>query len=411
MIAKRLKQDKKFSKDTSRHIRDLSDYILDAKSQMRNGEAQTEKVLCTGSMGFSFEGRDAQIAEMCALAARCPRSQQPTNHYVLSWRPEEHPTPEQVKEAVNIFVDETGLKGHQVIWGAHQNTDCIHVHIQINRVSPETEKICKINNGFDKIMCQQAVAKIEHAQHLQPCEHALFKVSEDGKLERNNNAQRITISEGARQSEQRTGEMSAERRAKLLLPELEKARSWQELHWTLKQHNAFYNLRAGGAVIRFGDTKEHVKASKVARELSKKHLEERFGFYKKPDRFVKDYTPENAAKNNNIIELLILLILKLFGMQLVKRIEQKEHHTEQRKELEHSIKDLNKEVKEIILEVQREEQKAQKHELLQTQQNEIKEVKSMTAQEQQRLFEMIDAPAPVPAQQHQRQGQSQDMEM
>jgi hypothetical protein len=54
---------------------------------------------------------------MIALSQEAVRSKDTINHYVLSWREGEQPSPEQVEEAVSIFMDELGWKDHQAIYG------------------------------------------------------------------------------------------------------------------------------------------------------------------------------------------------------------------------------------------------------------------------------------------------------
>ena len=60
---------------------------------------------------------------MIALSQEAVRSKDTINHYVLSWREGEQPSPEQVEEAVSIFMDELGVKDHQAIYGLHADTD------------------------------------------------------------------------------------------------------------------------------------------------------------------------------------------------------------------------------------------------------------------------------------------------
>jgi hypothetical protein len=121
---------------------------------------------------------------MVALAAESVRSKNPVNHYIMSWREGEQPSPEQVEEAVSIFMEELGWKDHQAIYGLHADTDNIHLHIAINRVHPETLKIVKINRGFDIELAHKAIARIEHAQGWQREQNGRYQVLENGELGR-----------------------------------------------------------------------------------------------------------------------------------------------------------------------------------------------------------------------------------
>lgn len=49
--------------------------------------------------------------------------------------------------ALNIFFEKIGLTGHQTVYGMHYETDNYHLHIVVNRVKPETEKVVLLFNG------------------------------------------------------------------------------------------------------------------------------------------------------------------------------------------------------------------------------------------------------------------------
>jgi len=50
---------------------------------------------------------DAHIAEMQGLIHSCAKARAPTRHYVMSWQDGERPTPAQVDQAVDIFLNAT----------------------------------------------------------------------------------------------------------------------------------------------------------------------------------------------------------------------------------------------------------------------------------------------------------------
>ncbi|MGI4827139.1 MAG: relaxase/mobilization nuclease domain-containing protein [Janthinobacterium lividum] len=112
-------------------MRKLADYI-------RNPETENKQEKCVqhGSRGFLTETAEAQKAEMLALAEEAVRSPDTVNHYVLSWQEGEVPSPAQIEEAVDVFLNELGLLEHQVIFGVHVDTDNRHLHIAVNRVHP-----------------------------------------------------------------------------------------------------------------------------------------------------------------------------------------------------------------------------------------------------------------------------------
>ena len=134
---------------------------------------------------------------MLALAQEAVRSKDPISHYVLSWREGEQPTPAQIEEAVEVFLDELGLNGHQALYGFHVDTGNAHLHLMINRVHPDTLKVIKPNKGFDLEAAHRAVARIEQVQGWQREEHGRYRVQSDGAVRR----ERYTESRTGREQE------------------------------------------------------------------------------------------------------------------------------------------------------------------------------------------------------------------
>jgi hypothetical protein len=100
-----------------------------------------------------------------------------------SWPEDEQPTPEQVEELLDVFLEQLGLEKHQVIAALHQDTDNIHLHIAINKVSPETYLV-KPAKGWWKEAAQRTVAIIEHRQGWRPERRARYTVMDDGTVAR-----------------------------------------------------------------------------------------------------------------------------------------------------------------------------------------------------------------------------------
>jgi hypothetical protein len=144
-----------------------------------------EKCIYAGTRGFFTPDRADQKAEMRALAQQAVRSKDPISHYVLSWRAGEQPTPTQIEEAVDLFLDELGLSAHQVFYGLHVDTAHVHLHLMINRVHPETRTLRLPNKGGrDLEAAHRAVARIEHAHGWQREEHGRYRVQVNGEVRR-----------------------------------------------------------------------------------------------------------------------------------------------------------------------------------------------------------------------------------
>ena len=285
MIGKKIKNPKKSAPKAER-ITALLEYVRTPEH-----EDKTEKCVYSGARGFLSDTDAGQMAEMLALAHEAARSRDPINHYVLSWREDEHPTELQIEQAVDITLAELGLTGHQVVYALHRDTDHDHLHLVVSRVHPETGKVVK--QGLDIEALHRAVARIEREQAWQRCDNARYAVREDGTLEKRQRRPEPSgpsRSDGAREYERYTGSQSAERLAQeRAAPVIARARSWAELHQGFSESGMRYERKGSGAIVWVG---EHpVKASKVARGASLSALTKRLGPF-------QPATVEQAANAN-----------------------------------------------------------------------------------------------------------------
>ncbi len=276
MIFKKVKADRVKSK--AKHVRDLTSYICDpAKTN------PDEEVAYAGARGFFSSKHATQQNEMIALAMDAPKSKNPINHYILSWREGEYPTPDQVEQAVDIFLVELELSGHQVIYALHQDTDNQHLHIAVNRVDADTLRVIKPNKGFDIEAGHRAIAKIESLQGWQSEQNARYQMK-DGEASRNTSTgSEKQPSQPRRDMEVRTGEKSAERIGiEQAGPIIQAATSWSELHIRLNECGMRYERKGSGAVIWIGDVV--VKASSADRGASLATLQKRLGEFQAADQ-------------------------------------------------------------------------------------------------------------------------------
>jgi hypothetical protein len=242
-----------------------------------------EKCVYGGARGFLTTTRAARKMEMLALAAVSAHSKDPINHYVLSWRAGERPTPAQIEEAVDIFLDAMGLAGHQAIYGLHADTDNRHLHLMVNRVDPVTRKVVEINKGFDLEALHRAVALIERAQGWTREARGRYRVEADGTLRRDHHPPLDPAAADARRVRNRLphrhyGATSAFRiAAETGAPSIRKAASWAALHARLAALGMRYERAGSGALLRVGAVA--VKASSASRDCSLPALERRLGAY------------------------------------------------------------------------------------------------------------------------------------
>ena len=297
MIAKKVANPKKAATKAER-AGGLANYIT--APERENG---LEKCIHFEAVNFMTKTFAGQKAEMIALSQEAVKSKDPVDHWVLSWRHDEHPTPAQAKEAVETFIEHCGLKDHQYIWGLHDDTKNMHVHIQVNRVHPDTLKVTKINKGFDREASQQAIALIEHAQGWKQEAGARYDI-EDGKpVKRDQAAKQLEPSNKAKAMELQTGEKSAQRTGiEAAAPIITSAKSWKELHEQMAAAGMQYERKGSGAIVHVGDVP--VKASDISRAASLSAMQKLLGPYQPPHEINKNeyhdtsrnFTNANAKK-------------------------------------------------------------------------------------------------------------------
>lgn len=278
MIFKKIRAKK--VKQKAAHVGDLIGYITD---ELRGGDDTMQRVGLVISRNFLFDDLPLQISEMATLASESVRSKNPVNHYVMSWREGELPTPQQIEESLDIFTEQTGLGGCQMIAAYHQNTANRHLHIAVNRVDPITHKVREIENGFDIKAGNRAIAKIEHKQGWKPADNAIFEVNSLGEIVRRGRKKKNTppLPQGAADAEARSGQKSIARQAVERAGDVfEVATSWQELHRLLAIKGLRYERKGSGALVWLGD--EALKASTVSRAASLSKMEKRLGAYIAP---------------------------------------------------------------------------------------------------------------------------------
>ena len=208
------------------------------------------------------------------------RCKNPVLHFILSWRAEESPTNEQVDEAVNIALGELDLQDCQALWALQSDTENLHVHVAVNRVSPKTYRAIHPAGGWTKKALERAARKIEIVQGWEVERTGRYEVDESGNIfERASNARKLPeVSQKARDVEAHTGIESLERQAKREVSKiLETATSWDELHEKLAIRVYELERKGNGAVLKYED--KAVKVSNVSRRSSFSRLERRLGKY------------------------------------------------------------------------------------------------------------------------------------
>jgi Relaxase/Mobilisation nuclease domain/Large polyvalent protein-associated domain 7 len=210
---------------------------------------------------FSDEAEDAVLEVMNTQMQNRRATSDKTYHLIVSFRAGEEPNPETLKVIEEELCVGLGFKDHQRVSAVHCDTENLHIHIAINKVHPVKHTI---HNPFqDYKTLAKLCAKLEQQYGLKVDNHS---------TQRNHSAGR------ARDMEAHAGvESLISWIQQNALEKIKQANSWEVLHTVLHENGLRIKARGNGLAISTTDGELGVKASSVARELSKGKLEQRLG--------------------------------------------------------------------------------------------------------------------------------------
>jgi hypothetical protein len=301
MIVKKIENPKKSAAKAAR-IRELVRYITAPEAG-----GGLEKCIHWEAANFITDALGAQVMEMIALAQESVRSQDPVDHWTISWPEDEKPSIAQAREAVEVLMRQSGLAGHQHVFAVHDDTHCRHLHVVVNRVHPQTFKVIKINQGFYKETGQQVAAIVEKLQGWRSLAAARYRTNDQAELVMDGSTKRPKIFTArdkakrptalAQDMEVQTGEKSAQRIGiEQGAPIMAAATSWGELHGKLAQAGMRYERKGSGAILYVGQVP--VKASSVDRQASLGALQKRLGAYQGPAETAVDGGQPGAGEGH-----------------------------------------------------------------------------------------------------------------
>ena len=264
----------------------LADYITDEQEkterlglvQVTNCEAGTVR---------------AAISEVLATQHMNTRAKgDKTYHLLVSFRAGEKPDADTLKAIEERICAGLGYGEHQRISAVHHDTDNLHIHIAISKIHPTRHTM------HEPYYPHRALAELCTA------------LERDYGLERDNHEPR------KRGAESRAADMERHAGIESLLgwvrrecvSEMQSAQSWTELHQVMRESGLELRERANGLVIAAPDG-TLVKASTVARDLSKPALEARLGpFEASPERQAqtkakRTYQKDPVRMRVNTVEL------------------------------------------------------------------------------------------------------------
>jgi hypothetical protein len=238
---------------------------------------------------------DAVILEVLNTQAQNKRVESDkTYHLIVSFRAGEQPDEATLQAIERRICEGLGYGEHQRVSTVHHDTDNLHLHIAINKIHPTRYTI------HDPYR--------DHKTLGQLCE----KLESEYGLERDNHqAQKRGAENRADDMERHAGiESLIGWIQRECLEQIQGAQSWAEMHQALRDNGLEIRERGNGLVIADA-AGTMVKASSVARDLSRAKLEARLGrFEPSPERLTnqadqpsRQYEPRPVRTRADTAEL------------------------------------------------------------------------------------------------------------
>lgn len=239
----------------------------------------------------------------------------PVYHFSLSWKENEHPTKDQVHDAVAHTLKALEMDGCQAVYAIHRDTDNDHVHVIVNRVHP-VKNIIVGPPRYDYFKLDKAMREIEIKQGWQ---HDLgpHVVQQDragnpaivlmSKSERRElgmltpDPSKIRESQQAIRAERNTGAPSFQKwLAQEVSKEVKEAinrpgATWADVHVVLGKRGCSLEAKGSGLIIKTevdGRTLT-AKASQMNHDFGKGRLEKQLGPFQATS-YKPSVTPEKT---------------------------------------------------------------------------------------------------------------------
>lgn len=240
--------------------------VVSLVNYLTNTQERQERVGEITLTNCQSDRHDAAALELLNTQSLNTRAQSDkTYHLIISFRPGELPSAATLRAIEDRVCHRLGFGEHQRVSVLHHDTNNVHLHLAINKIHPTRYTLhepYKAYRAFGEL-CDS----LEVTFHLERDHHQARKTGGEN---------RASDMERQAGTESLIGWMQRD-----CLEELRSAQSWPELHQMLHQHGLAIQPRGQGLVITDWQG-TFVRASSVARDLSKVSLERRLGRFEPP---------------------------------------------------------------------------------------------------------------------------------
>lgn len=256
-----------------RGFRGLVNYLLRGEKGTRDNPS---RVAWTDVRNLASDEPELAPRLMRATAAMNRRCQAPAYHFVISWRHDERPTDDIMRQVADATCADIGLEDFQRLYVAHADTRHHHLHVVVNRVHPETALAW--NRRQDWVRIEQSLADqtrsmgMEHVpgRHNDPEAFGARGRRRDGEG-KYRLRQRQREDELLRPWSEEKIAVEREGLAKMF----EAAQTWENIDQELAKRDLLLVRKGQGLVIAGADGS--MKVSALGKGFGAKRLEEGFG--------------------------------------------------------------------------------------------------------------------------------------
>lgn len=221
--------------------------------------------------------------EMNMVGMQNTRCQDPVYHVILSWPESERPVADQIFDSARHCMKRMGMEGHQYVFAIHDDTDNLHCHLTINRVSPVSYKAASLYN--DRYILDRSCRELE-LKHGWKHDNGPFMVNNDGAIVRKRNLYKSGPA-AARELEHFSDKESlftyavGNCREKLDALFMQAGYRWDDIHDVLTCAGLELRQKGEGLAIYdlYDETQRPVKASSIHPELTLNSQQEFAGAY------------------------------------------------------------------------------------------------------------------------------------
>ena len=233
---------------------ELVAYITNAKDkEMRLGAVRVTNCHQDNALDAVHEVLAVQLQNKRACSDK-------TYHLLISFDAGDRRSAQALREIEDELCEALGFDGHQRVSSVHTDTDNLHIHVAINKIHPKT---LTIHNPFcDYKALGNVCQRLEQA-------HGLVQTNHETRVRGRSSA--AMEMEHAAGMESLLGWIRRE-----CLDEVGQVQGWAALHHALGRNGLVLREQGNGLIVSDLEGRT-VKASSVARDLSKAQLVKRFG--------------------------------------------------------------------------------------------------------------------------------------